>query len=221
MVNTTKFVEAYKTFKRSVESATLFHDQKYTNSAITRERYERLMKARVALAEQIPAAPEGDPDVAIQDVLAKLAPKNADDVALQETEWRKVQTLIDAGRSLEAIILSASPLRLAAIAQWIEVSPEALASTDPEGVVAEVNALVFDQLVKAGVPEAVRAGDVVGETAVLAAWRDVLTEALEGAASLGALSALARVDIEGYRALGIEQTLERDVETRLPGEEAG
>ena len=57
-----------------------------------------------------------------------------------------------AGRSLEALILAANPLRLAAIAQWIEVSPEALASVDPTGVVAEVRELVFQQLVEHGVP---------------------------------------------------------------------
>lgn len=55
-------------------------------------------------------------------MLEGLAPKNADEVALQEAEWRKVAELVAAGRSLEAIIFAANPLRLSTIAQWIEVS---------------------------------------------------------------------------------------------------
>lgn len=35
-----------------------------------------------------------------------------------------------AGRSLEQVILSANPLRLAAVAQWIEVYPDAPMSAD-------------------------------------------------------------------------------------------
>lgn len=211
-INTTRFVQAYLTFRRSLAQAVDFTNPNYTNTAITRERFERVMKARAALSEQIPPVSDADPDAGIAEVLDGLAPSNADEVALQEAEWRKVQTLLGAGRSLEAVILSAAPLRLAAIAQWIEVAPEALSSSDPDGVIAEVRELVFQQLVEAGVPEAVQARDVTRDANVVAAWRDVLVETLEGAASLGALSRVARLDPEGYAALGIDQTLSRDVE---------
>lgn len=39
----------------------------------------------------------------------------------------------------------------------------------------------------------------------------MLLEALDGAASIGALNRLALVDIEGYRQLGIDETFERDI----------
>ncbi|MDQ7877296.1 hypothetical protein Q9R08_04830 [Microbacterium sp. QXD-8] len=211
-INTTPYVQAFLTFRRSLSQAADYQNPNYTNSAIHRERFKRIMDARAALQALIPTAPEANPDTGIAKVLDGLAPKNADDVALQEAEWRKVQTLLDAGRSLEVIIKQANPVRLAAIGQWIEVSPQALQSADPEGVVAEVRELVFQQLVEAGVPAAVHARDVTADANVLSAWRDVLTEALEGAASLGALSRLARVDVEGYRALNLDETLQRDVE---------
>lgn len=210
-VNTAPYVEAYKTFRRSLAQAVEWTDHNWTNSAITRQRFERIMKARAELLKLIPAAPEGDPDVQIAEVLDGFAPKNADDVALQEAEWSKVTTLLRAGRSLEQVILAANPMRLAAISQWIEVYPEALASVDPSGVIAEVRELVFQQMVEAGVPEAVKARDITADANIVSAWRDVLTETLEGAASLGALSRLARVDIEGYRALGIDEDLTRDI----------
>ncbi|MFB7884969.1 hypothetical protein [Microbacterium sp. NPDC056057] len=211
-INTTPYVQAFLTFRRSLSQAVDYQNPNYTNSAIHRERFKRIMDARAALANQIPAESKGDPDAGIAQVLDGLAPKTGDDVALQEAEWRKVETLMRAGRSLEQVILSANPLRLAAIAQWVEVWPEALASTDPEGVVAEVRELVFQQLVEAGVPEATRARDVTSDANVVDAWRDVLTEALEGAASLGALSRVARLDPRGYAALGLDETIQRDIE---------
>ena len=82
----------------------------------------------------------------------------------------------------------------------------------PGGVIAEVRELVFQQLVEAGVPEAVRARDVVREVNVVDAWRDALIETLEGAASLGALSGVARLDPDGYAALGLVETIQRDIE---------
>lgn len=210
--NTAPYVQAFKAFRQALSQAVDFTDPNYTNSAITRTRFERVMQARAALSDQIPAAKEADVDAQIAGVLDGLAPKNADEVALQEAEWRKVQALLDAGRSLEALVLSASPLRLAAIAQWIEVSPEALASSDPSGVVSEVRELVFGRLVEAGVPAAVQAHDVTADAARVSAWRDVLTESLEGSASLGSLSALARADMDGYQALDLDETMSRDVE---------
>lgn len=211
-INTTPYVQAFLTFRRSLSQAVDYQNPNYTNSAIHRERFKRIMDARAALANQIPAEAKGDPDAGIAEVLDGLAPKTGDDVALQEAEWRKVQTLIGAGRSLEQVILSANPLRLAAIAQWIEVYPEVLASADPEGVIAEVRELVFQQLVDAGVPEATRARNVTADANIVAAWRDVLTEALEGQASLGALSRVARLDPQGYAALGLDETIQRDIE---------
>ncbi len=211
-INTQQYVDAYKVFRQSLAQAVDFHDLKWTNSAITRERFERVMKARAALQERIPSAVEADADAGIAKVFEALAPKTADDVAVQTLEESRVRDLIAAGRSLEAIILSAAPARLIAIAQWIEVSPEALGSADPEGVIAEVRELVFQQLVEAGVPEAVRERDVTRDANLVSAWRDVLIEALEGAASLGALSRVARLDPEGYAALGIDEGLERTIE---------
>ncbi|AZS44065.1 hypothetical protein BWL13_01647 [Microbacterium oleivorans] len=211
-INTAPYVEAFRRFRSSLAQAVDFTDPNFTNSAITRERFNRVMQARAALVNLIPEASQADPDTGVARVIDALAPKNADDVALQEAEARKVQTLLGAGRSLEALITEANPLRLAAVAQWIEVSPEALASADPAGVIAEVRELVFERLVDAGVPEAVRERAVTRDAAIVGAWRDVLTEALEGAASLGALSRVARLDPQGYAALNLDETTQRDIE---------
>ncbi|MBD8012808.1 hypothetical protein H9633_10920 [Microbacterium sp. Re1] len=211
-VDTAPFVQAFLTFRRSVAQAVDYQNPNYTNSAIHRERFERLMQARAALSDRIPAAKDADSDAQIAEVLDGLAPKNADDVALQEAEWRKVQTLLAAGRSLEALIFAANPLRLAAIAQWIEVSPEALRSADPSGVIAEVRELVFQQLVERGVPAATRARDLTADANLVSAWRDLLIEALEGGSSLAAMSRVARLDPQGYAALGMDESVTRDVE---------
>lgn len=211
-INTAPFVQTFLTFRRSLSQAVDFQNPNYTNSAIHRERFTRIMEARAVLAEQIPDAKDADPDAQIAEVLDGLAPKNGDEVTLQEAEWRKVTALLAAGRSLEALIFDANPLRLAAIAQWIEVSEEALASTDPAGVIAEVRELVFQQLIERGVPAAVRVRDLTADANLVSAWRDLLTETLEGAASLGTMSRVARLDPEGYAALNIDEGLERDVE---------
>lgn len=159
-ISTTPYIQAFLTFRRSLAVAVDFQNPNYTNSAIHRKRIQRIMDARAALLNLIPTATEADADAGIAKVLDGLAPKNADEVALQEAEWRKVTTLIRAGRSLEQIIFSADPLRLAAIAQWIEVSEDVLSDTAPEDAITEVRELAFQQLVEAGVPEAVRARDV-------------------------------------------------------------
>ncbi|MEU4017236.1 hypothetical protein AB0E56_18415 [Microbacterium sp. NPDC028030] len=210
--NTAPFVQAFTTFRRSVAQAVDFQNPNYTNSALHRERFKQLMDARAALLDRIPDAKDADSDAQIAEVLDGLAPKNADEVALQEAEWRKVSALVTAGRSLEALIRAANPLRLAAIAQWIEVSPEALASTDPSGVIAEVRELVFQQLVEHGVPAAVRVRDLTADANIVAAWRKVLSEALEGAVSLGTMSRMAHLDPQGYAALGVDENLDRDIQ---------
>lgn len=209
--NTAPFVQAFLTFRRSLAEAVEFTDVNWINSAITRERFERIMHARVALMNRIPDEKDADADAQIAEVLDGLAPKNADEVALQEAEWRKVAALLAAGRSLEALVLGANPLRLAAIAQWIEVSEEALASVDPSGVIAEVRELVFQQLVEHGVPAATRIRDLTADADLVSAWRDQLIETLEGSSSLGAMSRVARLDPQGYAGLGIDETLDRDI----------
>lgn len=211
-IDTAPFVQTFLTFRRSLAQAVDYQNPNYTNSALHRERFKQIMDARVALSNQIPAAKDADADAQIAEVLDGLAPKNADEVALQEAEWRKVSALLAAHRSLEQIIFEANPLRLAAIAQWIEVSPEALASVDPSGVIAEVRELVFQQLIEKGVPAAIRVRDLTADANLVSAWRDLLTETLESAASLGVMSRVARLDPQGYAALNIDEGLERDVE---------
>lgn len=211
-INTAPFVQTFLTFRRALAQAVDYQNPNYTNSAIHRERFKQMMDARVALNDQIPAAKDADADAQIAEVLDGLAPKNGDEVALQEAEWRKVTALLAAGRSLEALIFDANPLRLAAIAQWIEVSPEALESTDPAGVIAEVRELVFQQLVEKGVPAAVRVRDLTADANIVSAWRNVLIEALEGAVSIGTMSRMAHLDPQGFAALNIEESMSRDVD---------
>lgn len=71
---------------------------------------------------------------------------------------------------------------------------------------------MFQQLVERGVPAALRVRDLTADANLVSAWRNLLVEALEGAASLGAMSRVAHLDPRGYAALGTDKNLDRDIQ---------
>lgn len=159
-----------------------------------------LRPARDALAAAIPAPSDQAADP-VASVLAARRAKNADDVALHTRQREIVHAQLATGRQLAAIIDQADESRLAAIIDGLDDDPAVLASSDPDGVAAEVRERVFARLVALGTEDAVTAAAQVRESQAAAAWHAALTE-LHSASGLSypTRAALHDADPEGYAA---------------------
>lgn len=203
--------QAYQRYRAELAEAVKWSNPNYTNSAITRERARRLMEARKNLLAAIPAeATASGPTPA--EYIDSLRPATADQVAVAQFEWGQGKALLDAGRSLDQIIHSASPARLRAVAAYIDTLPEVVSSIAPDQVVAEVRSLVFDRLADAGDEGAAHVRSAQQAVAAPNAWRRVLTEALEGQLSIGAATELHRADPEGFAAMDRSEFLSADID---------
>lgn len=199
------FAEDYATYRRSLELAIAWHDPNYHNSAITRRRIEMIEAARRTLAARIPAhqsipGNRGGNDTTPnerQKLIASFQPTTADEVAVISREWDMVSQLLAAGREIEQVIVSAPVQRLVAIAANAELLPEVAQSINPEAYLGDITDMVIERLAALGHAGAARVVADEGTATVKLAWRRVLSEALEGAVSLGALSELAQVDPDG------------------------
>ncbi|MFJ2533266.1 hypothetical protein [Microbacterium maritypicum] len=199
-----EFAEGYATYRRSLELAIAWHDPNYHNSAITRRRIEMIEEARRTLAARIPAhqsipGNRGSDDRtpnARQKLIASFQPSTADEVAVVNREWDIVRQLLPV-REIEVIIQTASEQRLIAIAANAELLPEVAQSINPEAYLGEVLDLVIDRLAAVGHSGAARVVADESTDELKQAWGRVLSEALEGAVSIGALSYLAQVDPDG------------------------
>lgn len=60
-INTAPYVRAYMTFRRSLARAVEWTDHNWTNSAIMRQRFERVMKARAEMLRECPRHPRRTP----------------------------------------------------------------------------------------------------------------------------------------------------------------
>lgn len=193
------YAEGYATYHRSLELALAWHDPNYHNSAITRRRIELVEEARRTLAaripdhQSIPGIRGGDDER--QKLIASFQPSTADEVAVIGREWEIVRALPT--RVIEMIIQSASEQRLVAIAANAELLPEVAQSINPEAYLGEITDLVIERLAALGHAGAARVVADESTNDLKLAWRRVLTEALEGAVSISALSELAQVDPEG------------------------
>ena len=189
--------KAFGAYRKAVAEAVRWHSPDYSDSGIWRERARRVAEARKALMAALPAeAKATGPSPA--EFVQSLRPTTADQVAVADFEWRQAQTLIDAGRPIEAVIHDASPARARAIAAYIDTLPRVLESRDPAGVTAEVQALVFDRLVAAGDADAVAVADTHRAVESPNAWREFLEGAVTGSTTIGVQSRLAAVDPEGF-----------------------
>ncbi|MFG6476379.1 hypothetical protein ACFXP7_08300 [Microbacterium sp. P06] len=163
------------------------------------EEARRTLGARIPAHQSIPGNRGGDdltPN-ARQKLVASFQPTTADEVAVVGREWDMVSQLLRSGRSIEQIIQSASEQRLIAIAAYAELIPEVSQSINPQAYLGEVTDTVIERLAALGNSQA--SGVVADEATsdIKLAWRQVLSEALEGAVSIGALSELGRVDPDG------------------------
>lgn len=204
-INTAASLAAYKKFKSDLAQAAKFTDRDMTNSGITRQRAKKVMAARQAFQAAIPNAPHPD---TLADrrptVFEKLAPKNADEVAVLQHEWSIVEAALKSGRVLQQVVHEATTAtRLAAIAANVEGWAYSRDTTDPAGAAESVRSMVFDRLVEVGHEDAVNANATQETFAAAAAWNRVLSEASAGQTSLGALTELHQRDPEGYRGLAL------------------
>lgn len=195
---TTTHAAALAGFFRDAHAALTVQDRDRTSEANARVQREALTRARGALSARIPSVPEiAGPSRA--EILDGIRPTTADSLAVAAREREKVQALRDAGRRLDQIIAGASPVRLGAIIDSLEIMPEVLASSEGDQIVAEFEALAFDRLATLGhepAVERIRAEEAIAPDA---AWSRVLTEALAGPVTVGAWTALYRADEAGYR----------------------
>lgn len=202
-INTAASVAAYKQYKQDLASAVSYSDRDLTHSAVTRRRAQRVEAARKALQAHTPAAP--DP-VTLEDrrpaVLAALRPTTADQVAVLQHEWATVEAALRSGRPIQQVLLEATTTqRVAAILANLEAWSYSQDTTDPAGVVADLESMAFDRLVEQGYEPAVSANTVAEAFQATAAWNRVLSESLTGEVTLGALTDLHRWDADGYRQL--------------------
>lgn len=200
MTDTTPWATAYAQHRRDVAAAVAYTDWQATPDEVAKHRAQMLRAARDRLAAAIPEVPESSAPKRA-DVVAARLPRTADDVAAQGREREKILALLDAGRSLGSLVAQADEVRLAAIIDSIETLPGVLASSDPEGVAAELRDLAFRRLVDLGAPDAVAVAHAEAVTAPTAAWSRLMREALDGEPTLGARQAVYQADRPGYEAV--------------------
>lgn len=189
---------ALREFRTAAEAALNSNDPDKTPEANARARRDALTRAREIFAAQIPAAVEPTgPSRA--EILAAHRPATADALAVSAREWEKVRALLGAGRRLDQIIAGASPARLAAILDGLEIMPEVLASSEGDLIVAEFEGLIFGRLASLGDDAATARLTAEQEVAAPNAWSRVMSEALRGEVTTGAYSALYVTDPDACR----------------------
>ena len=177
MTDTASSITLVTTARRDLLATALLQDRHLTPEGLRARQRRDVDAIRARLTAAMPAEP------AVPDrppILDALAPKGADDIALQAHQWSKVRALLDAGRDLPSIIQSADRVRLAAILDNLETMPEVLQDSRPEEVVDFIQGAVWDRLVQVE-PAAERIAVIERTNAPAIAWRTIL----EGLASTG------------------------------------
>ena len=204
-LNTTLYQEAYAQYRADLQQAARWTHADYSHNGITRERARRIAEARRKFEAKIPGALDAK---TVADhrpkVLDGLAPKNADQVSVIQHDWGTVEAALNSGRSLQQVIVEAtSAERLASIAANAEAWAYGQQTNDPQGVAADIRAMVYDRLVEVGYEPAVQAHHLNQQFAAHQAWHDVMTEALGSGQTLAGVTDLHKADPDGYRALAL------------------
>lgn len=177
MTDTASNITLVTTARHDLLAAALLQDRHLTPEGLRARQRRDVDAIRARLTAAMPAEPSV-PDR--QPILDALAPRGADDIALQAHQWSKVRALLDAGRDLPSIIQTADRVRLAAIIDNLETMPEVLQDSRPEEVVDFIQGAVWDRLVQVE-PAAERIAAIERTNAPAIAWRMIL----EGLASTG------------------------------------
>ncbi|WP_309127021.1 hypothetical protein [Microbacterium sp.] len=176
-MNTATLIQSTVQARADLLATALIRDPHLTPEGLRARQRRDVDAIRARLTAAMPAEPT-TPDR--QPVLDALAPKGADDIALQAHQWSKVRALLDAGRDLPSIIADADRARLAAILDALETMPEVLEDSQPESVVEFVRGAVWDRLVQVD-PAAERIAAIERTNQPAIAWRTIL----EGLAATG------------------------------------
>lgn len=177
MIDTASNITLVTTARRDLLAAALLQDPHLTPEGLRARQRREVEAIRARLTAAMPAEPT-TPDR--QPILDALAPKAADDLALQAHQWSKVRALLDAGQDLPTIIQTADRVRLAAILDNLETMPEVLQDSQPASVVEFAEGAVWDRLVEVE-PAAQQIAAAEAATLPARAWRTIL----EGLASTG------------------------------------
>lgn len=178
MTDTASNITLVTTARRDLLATALLQDPHLTPEGLRARQRRGVDAIRARLTAAMPAEP-ATPDR--QPVLDALAPKSADDLALQARQWTKVRALLDAGRDLPSIIAETEDrTRLAAILDNLETMSEVLQDPHPEEVVEFIQGAVWDRLVQVD-PAAERIAAIERTNQPAIAWRTIL----EGLAATG------------------------------------
>ncbi|WP_194385222.1 hypothetical protein [Microbacterium luteum] len=170
MTDTASNISLVTTARRDLLKVAQTQDPHLTPEGLRARQRAEVEAIRARLTVAMPAEPTA-PDR--QPVLDALAPKGADDIALQAHQWSKVRALLDAGRDLPSIIRDADRVRLAAILDALETMPEVLEDSRPAEVVEFIQGAVWDRLVQVD-PAAERIAAIERTNAPAVAWRTIL-----------------------------------------------
>lgn len=185
---------AYLAYAATANAALTDRDRDLTETAQARRRAEAIQAARATLRASIPAAPAASG--ARQALLAARAPKTADEVALFAREREKVAALVAAGRPISEIVADASELRVAALADDLEVT-RARDSFEA----ADLEDALVGRLIDLEAPDAVAAEAEHQEAVTARAWAGILGAAADGLEIDGEhWTTLYQGDPEGYAA---------------------
>ncbi|QPE04455.1 hypothetical protein IT882_15170 [Microbacterium schleiferi] len=176
-MNTATLIQSTVQARADLLATALSLDPHLTPEGLRARQRREVDAIRGRITAAMPVAPTA-PDR--QPILDALAPKGADDIALQAHQWSKVRALLDAGRDLPSIIRDADRVRLAAILDALETMPEVLEDSQPETVVEFIQGAVWDRLVQVD-PAAERIAAIERTNAPAVAWRTIL----EGLAATG------------------------------------
>lgn len=203
-IDSANLIPIVVTARRDLLAVAQTHDPHLTPEGLDARRRREAKVIQARLLEAMPAEPTA-PDR--QPILDALAPKGADDIALQAHQWSKVRALLDAGRDLPSIIRDADRVRLAAILDALETMPEVLEDSRPAEVVEFIQGAVWDRLVQVD-PAAERIAAIERTNAPAVAWRTIL----EGLASTGEIPFEGRLLLNQVDAEALNLLDEGDME---------
>lgn len=194
--------------RRDLLATALTQDRHLTPEGLRARQRRETDAIRARLTAALPALPSM-PDR--QPVLDALAPKGADDLALQGHQWAKVRALLDAGQDLPSIIATADRTRLAAILDHVETMPEVLQDSQPASVVEFIESAAWERLVQVD-PDAEKVAAAEAATLPARAWHAIL----EGAATTGALDYDGLVLLREADQVAFDLLIDADAEA-VPG----
>lgn len=197
MTDTSKYAAAVRDYHAGIAATMRLDDRTLSPEGLQAQQHARVASARASLTAARPALPVASKSA--DDVLNALTSRTSDEIARRQHEQAKVRQLLDAGRTLDDVIATASQDRAVAIVDMVETLPEVLTSNHGDAITAEVRAGAFARLADLGIEQAVQVRNLEQQTAPARAWHRVMTELTQGSeATTAAWQDVYRADPDGY-----------------------